>query len=372
MATRRIPRPVKVDPPMARAAFVDPATGVLTSHGLKMLSFLRDRTGGDVDLIDSLLALTGISQISSLTAASNEERTRRMLGDALQQIQAQNVERLRSLFDDFRKTSDAQFGQLIGGLARPPQTRIITFSDNDTWRPSPDLRSIQVFAVGGGGGGGGGNSAGNGGGGGGGANFSWAAIDPRLLPDSVAVTVGAAGAAGAAGGDGGAGGDSSFGDFIAAKGGAGGLTAGAGGAANTLPGGLFMGGAGGAGGTGGAADGAPNDCLGCPGGGGGAFYSVDPEPGGSGAAGGSRTTASTGGGGIGGLAAGGDGGGHPTSGTYIGPGFGGGGGGSTSGASGSGGAGFNGAGGGGGGARAGNARPGGAGGAGRVWVVEIY
>lgn len=364
-------RPVEASPPQKTIAVIDPKTGLFTDYGHRVVTELWKRTGGFTDDIGALLGLVSISQISSLAAASNEERTRRELGDALQQIQAQGVERLRSLVDGLRKTTDTTFAQLLGGLARPPQTRIITFTGNDVWRPSPDLRAIQVFAVGGGGGGAGGAAGSQGGGGGGGANFSWGVIDPRELPDSVTITVGAAGAAGSSGGDGGVGGNSLFGDFIAAKGGLGGLTAGTGGAANTVPGGLFLGGSGGNGG-GGAGVSAPNDCLGCPGGGGGAYYSVSPEAGGDGAAGGSRTLSSDGGGGVGGLAAGGDGGAQPTSETYIGPGFGGGGGGSDSGASGTGGDGYNGGGGGGGGARPGSARPGGAGGAGRVWVVEIY
>jgi hypothetical protein len=365
------PRPVKADPPGTRIAFIDPATGVLTPHGLRVMTNLWRRTGGFNDDLDSVLGTTLLSQLSSLTTASGEEKVRRTLETALQQVQAQGVERLRAMFDDFRKTADAQFSQLIGGLARPPQTRVIAFTSNDIWRPSPDLRTIQVYAVGGGGGGAGGTAGGNGGGGGGGANFSWGTIDPRLLPDSVTITVGAAGAGGASGANGGAGGSSSFGAFIAAAGGNGGASSGNGGAAKTLPGGLFLGGRGGNGG-GGAGNDAPNDCLGCPGGGGGAFYAGTSEPGGSGGAGGSRSTASTGGGGSGGIATGADGGANATSETYIGPGFGGGGGGTTSTVSGSGGAGYNGAGGGGGAARGGGARPGGNGGAGRVWVVEIY
>lgn len=364
-------RPVNASPPQMNEVVIDPKTGKFTQAGHRRITELWKRTGGFTDDVGALLGLISISQVSSLTAATNEEKTRRMIGEALQQVQGQNVERLRSLFEDFRKTSDAQFGQLIGGLARPPQTRVITFTANDTWRPAPDLRAIQVFVVGGGGGGAGGTSSANGGGGGGGANYSWGAIDPRLLPDSVTITVGAAGAAGGSGSSGGAGGSSTFGDFLVAKGGAGGSSAGTGAAANTLPGGLFLGGGGGAGG-GGAGVSAPNDCLGCPGGGGGAYYAGAPDTGGDGAAGGSRSLISTGGGGAGGIATGGDGGTRPTSETYIGPGFGGGGGGTTAAVSGTGGAGFNGAGGGGGAARVGSARPGGAGGAGRVWVVEIY
>lgn len=68
MASRRIPRPVRVDPPSARAAFVDPATGVLTPHGLKAISFLRDRTGGDYDGIWATLglAVTGLTQVNQV------------------------------------------------------------------------------------------------------------------------------------------------------------------------------------------------------------------------------------------------------------------------------------------------------------------
>lgn len=364
-------RPVKASAPQMNEVVIDPKTGRFTPAGHRRITELWKRTGGFDDDVGALLGLLSISQTSSLANAADDEKTRRIIGDALQQVQGQNVERLRSLFDDFRKTSDTQFAQLMGGLARPPQTRVITFTAADVWRPAPDLRAIQVFAVGGGGGGAGGVSSTNGGGGGGGANYSWATIDPRILPESVTITVGAAGAAGAAGASGGAGGNSTFGSFIAAKGGAGGASAGTGGAANTLPGGLFLGGAGGGGG-GGAGVSAPNDCLGCPGGGGGAYYVASPEPGGDGGAGGSRSLATSGGGGTGGIATGGDGGTSATSETYIGPGFGGGGGGTTAAVSGAGGAGFNGAGGGGGAARAGNARAGGAGGAGRVWVMEIY
>jgi hypothetical protein len=68
MARRRIPRPVKVDPPAARAPFVDPSTGVLTPHGLKVVGFLRDRTGGDEDGLWAALGLTvsGLTQLNQV------------------------------------------------------------------------------------------------------------------------------------------------------------------------------------------------------------------------------------------------------------------------------------------------------------------
>ena len=366
------PRPVKADPPGTRIAFIDPATGVLTPHGLRVMTNLWRRTGGFNDDLDSVLGTTLLSQLSSLTTASGEEKVRRTLETALQQVQAQGVERIRAMLDDYKKTTDTNFAQFLGGLARPPQTRVIQFTANDTWRLNPDVRAIHVYGVGGGGGGGGGTASANGGGGGGGANVSFAAIEGSLLPVTVSVTVGAAGTGGGAGSNGTAGGNSAFGDFLAAKGGTAGLASGTAGAANTAVGGLYLGGSGGNGGSSGDGSDAPNTAMGAPGGGGGAYYNGSNAVGGSGAAGSPRTALATGGGGSGGLGTGSDGGVNAISATFIGAGYGGGGGGSSSSASGVGGAGFNGAGGGGGAARSGNARAGGNGGAGKIWVVEFY
>jgi hypothetical protein len=369
MASPLEKRPVKADPPGTRIAFIDPATGVLTPHGLRVMTNLWRRTGGFNDDLDGVLATTLLSQVSSLTAASNEEKVRRTLETALQQIQAQGVERVRALLEDNKKTSDTNYAQLLGGLGRPPQTRVIQFTQNDTWRLNPDTKCLSVFAVGGGGGGGGGATGSSGGGGGGGANYSSAFIEASLLPATVTVTVGAAGTAGSSGGGaGGNGGDSSFGGFVAALGGKGAGAGGTGGAANETYGGMFQGGSG-AGGASGGSDGgvAPNDYPGAPGGGGGGLYAGTPSIGGSGGTGSGRSLFSEGGGGSGGIA-GGAGGSNPVSQTLIGPGFGGGGGGATLSSSGVGGAGFNGAGGGGGGGNA----AGGSGGQGRVWVVEYY
>lgn len=74
MARRRIPRPVKVDPPAARIAFVDPATGYLTPHGLKVVGFLRDRTGGDYDGVWAALGVgvTGLTQINQVNQRTSE------------------------------------------------------------------------------------------------------------------------------------------------------------------------------------------------------------------------------------------------------------------------------------------------------------
>jgi hypothetical protein len=365
-------RPVEASPPQMNEVVIDPATGKFTQAGHRRITELWKRTGGFTDDLGALIGIVGLSQISSLTASSNEEKTRRILSEALQQIQGQNVERLRSLFDDFRKTTDTNFAQLLGGLGRPPPTRVVQFSASDEWRLNPDIRALSVFVVGGGGGGAGGTASSNGGGGGGGANYSLAFIEASLLPSSVTVTVGAAGTAGAAGGNGGAGGNSSFGSFCAAKGGYGGLATGAAGALNDPWGGMFVGGNGGAGSASGDGQDADNDHPGAPGGGGGAFYNGTNATGGAGGTGNSRSLSPTGGGGSGGLGTGTSGGSNPISATFLGPGFGGGGGGSSATVSGTGGDGFNGAGGGGGAARASNARPGGAGGAGRVWVLEYY
>lgn len=365
-------RPVKAEAPILSQPFTDKA-GRLTPYGHKWLTSVFLRTGGFDDEFVGVLASAVLSQASALAGDAKAEAVRRQLGDALQQVSAQQTERLRSLFEEYRRSTDANMAQLIGGLGRPPQTRLVTFSANDTWRPQPDLRTIQIYAVGGGGGGAGGTDSANGGGGGGGASYSVAAIDARLLPASVSVTVGAAGAGGAAATNGGVGGVSGFGGYVVAAGGNGGLATGAGGAAKAAPGGMFFGGVGG---DGGGTDGAsgPNLATGCPGGGGGAYYvpASGPAIGGGGGAGAWRSTAGSGGGGEGGLNTGGDGGAGTISETFIGPGYGGGGGGTTSAVSGAGGAGFNGAGGGGGAARPGGARSGGAGGSGKVWVVEFY
>lgn len=65
---RRISRPVKVDPPLSRAAFIDPKTGFLTPHGFKVISFIRDRLGGDDDSVWTALGLglTGLSQFNQV------------------------------------------------------------------------------------------------------------------------------------------------------------------------------------------------------------------------------------------------------------------------------------------------------------------
>ena len=60
--------PVRVDPPLARAAFIDVKTGFLTPHGLKVLGFLRDRTGGYDDFVAEALGL-------GLTAIAQQGRT---------------------------------------------------------------------------------------------------------------------------------------------------------------------------------------------------------------------------------------------------------------------------------------------------------
>ncbi len=372
-------RPVEASPPQMNVSVIDPQTGKFTIYGHRIITELWKRTGGFTDDIGAMLGLVTLSQTSSLTAASGEERTRRELGDALQQMQAQNTERLRTVFDDYRKTSDAQFSQLLGGLARPPQTRVITFTQNDTWRLNPDVRAIQVILVGAGGAGGGGSptTSGAGGGGGAGGGYSTAYFNAAELPASVSVTVGAGGIGATTTGP--AGGGSSFGSFITALGGDGGNfggpAVGNGGAANTSYGSLYFGGNGG---TGRLVNGdsAPNDQQGAPGGGAGGGYNGG--NGGAGGAGSWRATAVTGGGGAGGATGtNGSPGVLPTGAeVYLGPGFGGGGGGGAStGNGGNGAAGILGGGGGGGGAIGtsgtvpGN---GGNGGDGRVWVLEYY
>ena len=61
-------RPVKVDPPHTQAAFVDVKTGLLTPHGRKIVSFLRDRTGGDDDEVFRALGVgfTSITQVNQV------------------------------------------------------------------------------------------------------------------------------------------------------------------------------------------------------------------------------------------------------------------------------------------------------------------
>lgn len=374
-------RPVTASPPQMNEAVIDPKTGKFTPAGHRRITELWKRTGGFTDDVGALLGLISISQTSSLTASSNEEKTRRMIGEALQQVQGQNVERLRSMFEDFRKTSDTHFGQLLGGLARPPQTRVIQFSANDTWRLNPDVRAIRVVLVAGGGGGGAGSSGGTeaGGGGGAGGGYSTADFNAAELPASVAITVGVGGVGGTDSTSATAGGDSSFGTLIIAsgggQGGVGSVTAGAGGSADQNYGSLFFGGNGGNG-TLVSGVAATNDCQGAPGGGGGGGYNAG--NGGAGGAGSWRTTASSGGGGAGGATGtNGSPGVLPVNGdVYIGPGLGGGGGGGAStGNGGDGAAGVLGGGGGGGGAigTAGTLPGfGGAGGDGRVWVLEYY
>lgn len=380
MTTPLEKRPVKADPPGTRIAFIDPATGVLTPHGLRVMTNLWRRTGGFNDDLDSVLATTLLSQVSSLTASSNEEKVRRTLETALQQIQAQGVERVRALLEDNKKTSDTNYAQLLGGLARPPQTRVIQFTGNDTWRLNPDVRAIQVILVAGGGGGGSGSTApsGPGGGGGAGGGYSTAFFNAATLPSSVSITVGAGGAGGTGGSAGNDGGNSSFGTLIGAIGGTKGsvgVSVGTGGVANTSYGSLFFGGNGANGTTTDGLD-APNVCQGAPGGGGGGGFSSG--NGGDGGAGSWRASASTGGGGLGGATGtNGAAGSLPVSAdVYLGPGLGGGGGGGAStGDGGNGGAGVLGGGGGGGGAIGTSGvieGSGGAGGDGRVWVLEYY
>jgi hypothetical protein len=69
MTRRVIPRPVRVDPPLSRAPFIDPKTGVLTSHGLKVISFLRDRSGGDEDAVWAALGI-GVSGLTRINQVS--------------------------------------------------------------------------------------------------------------------------------------------------------------------------------------------------------------------------------------------------------------------------------------------------------------
>lgn len=375
-------RPVEASPPQRAIPVIDPKTGRFTEYGHKMVTELWKRTGGFTDDVGALLGLVAVSQVSSLTASSNEEKTRRQIGEALQQVQGQNAERLRSLFDDIKKTSDAHFGQLLGGLARPPQTRVIAFDQSDTWRLNPDVRAIRVILVAGGGGGGcgSGTSSGAGGGGGAGGGYSTADFNAAELPASVAVTVGAGGAgqvfdvSGVQDG-----GNSSFGAFAFATGGdgggQGGPVLGNGGASLGTYGSLYYGGNGGDGLLV-SGDSAPNDAPGAPGGGGGGGYNGG--NGGAGGAGSWRATAATGGGGAGGATGtNGSPGVLPSDAeVYLGPGFGGGGGGGAS--TGDGGNGADGilGGGGGGGGAIGTAGTtpgnGGNGGSGRVWVLEYY
>lgn len=360
---------------------IDPKSGKFTLYGHRVVSNLWKRTGGYTDDMAAIIGLVGLVQASALQTGLTEEKTRRILGDGLAQLQAQQTERVRSELDAFKRTTDAHFGQLLGALSQPPLTRVISFSANDTWRPAPGLRAVQVFAVGGGGGGGGGSQLTNraGGGGGSGGGYSLAYFNAEALPDSVSVTVGAAGAAGGGGTSGGAGGSSSFGAFMVAVGGTGGtgggISTGAAGVGITTYGAMFFGGDGG---DGTLVDGnpAPNLARGAPGGGGGGGYNN-----GAGAAGGAgswRATSATGGGGAGGAS-----GTNGASGVlpvnadvYLGPGLGGGGGGgATTGDGGNGAAGVLGGGGGGGGAVGTGGSTGGSGGAGgegRVWVLEFY
>lgn len=371
-------RPVKAEAPILSQPFTD-KTGRLTPYGHKWLTSVFLRTGGFDDEFVGVLASALLSQTSALAGDAKAEAVRRQLGDALQQVSAQQTERLRSLFEDYRKTADAQYGQLLGGLARPPQTRVISFSQNDTWRLNPDVRAIQVILVGGGGAGGGGSptTSGAGGGGGAGGGYSTAYFNAAELAASVAVTVGAGGTGSTVSGT--AGGDSSFGSYITALGGTGGNlggpSVGNGGVANTSYGSLHFGGNGGTGRlTNG--DGAANDQQGAPGGGGGGGYNGG--NGGAGGAGSWRATAVTGGGGAGGATGtNGSPGVLPTGAeVYLGPGFGGGGGGGAStGNGGNGAAGVLGGGGGGGGAIGTSGTvpgTGGNGGTGRVWVLEYY
>lgn len=380
---REVIRPVIASPPLQGQQVVNPTTGNLTPYGHRLMLDIWKRTGGFTDDLSALIGLVGLSQVSSLTASANQETVARELGDALAQVQAQNSERLRGEFNAFRRQANVQFAQLAGALGRPPQTRVIIFDADDTWRLNPDVRAIQVIAVGGGGGGGQGSvlTNGAGGGGGGGGGYSHAFMDARTLPESVAVTVGAGGDGGnssfPAGGDGGA---TSFGSFLYANGGGGG-TAGSGspgtaGAETAVYGNMFQGGPGG---EGQLADGddAINDYQGAPGGGGGGGYNNG--NGGDGAAGSWRAVGASGGGGVGGASgsAGAPGASAGDSDVYLGPGYGGGGGGgAVDTVGGAGGDGIVGAGGGGGGASGSSGGAdggdGGNGGDGRLWIVEFY
>ncbi|MFZ2769785.1 MAG: hypothetical protein WAZ50_01525, partial [Minisyncoccia bacterium] len=232
-------RPVASEPPIQAQAFINPKTGCLTNYGLMQIRALHLRTGGFTDEIAALLGFTSLSQVSALAAAGATERTLRTLGDGLQQVQGQQTERLRAAFEAYKRETDAKMGQLIGGLSRPPQTRIVEFTADDTWRPRPDLRALQVIALGAGGGGGSGfaqtagpGAGGYGGGGGGGGGLSFYFLEPASLPDSVTVTVGLGGAGGASrdsgvsdpydGENGSFGGNTSFGTIVFAAGGSGG------------------------------------------------------------------------------------------------------------------------------------------------------
>jgi hypothetical protein len=128
---------------------------------------------------------------------------------------------------------------LVKGFDGAMLYRIIRYTANDTFVPTPGAKFIEVTVVGGGGGGGGCGAAaasalsiGNSGGGGGAAIATISVED--LNPLGETVTVGAGGAAGAAStsGNGGTGGTSSFGTWLEATGGNGGA---AGASATTAP-----------------------------------------------------------------------------------------------------------------------------------------
>lgn len=138
-------------------------------------------------------------------------------------------------------------------------TKVDRFTANGTWTKPPGCLWVKVYVVGGGGGGGSGGSAPNGVGceggcGGGGGGRSQEMYYGPLLPDTVAITVGAKGVGGASatvtggtvnGFDGTNAGFSAFGDMLRADGGvgggqglgySGGQTTGTGGAGNWCPG----------------------------------------------------------------------------------------------------------------------------------------
>lgn len=112
--------------------------------------------------------------------------------------------------------------------ARPP--KVDRFINTGTWTKPAGARSVWVRIVGGGGAGGGGvggsgTIANAGSGAAGGYAESW--YDTGTLPDTVSVTVGAAGVA-TTGGNGGNGGNTTFGALMTANGGGGGGVGGAG------------------------------------------------------------------------------------------------------------------------------------------------
>lgn len=378
-----ISRPVNVSPLQASFAIVDPKTGRATETFQRYLLRMWERTGGFTDEFFELLTIANLGTIQGLIATGQSEALARVLGDVAAQGKLNQIDKLAAQLESLQRQLNTIQGVATSALSQQPKTRLITFTQDDTYYVGADVRSIDVLMVGGGGGGGGGGeyvggpASTTGGAGGGGGSWSYASFDAANLPATVAVTVGAAGAGGSPSGSATDGGDTDFGGYMMASGGvagANGTSPGGGGAAGGSGGlaGLWRGGDG-VNSTAASGNPALNDWFGAPGGGagGGIPGGGSPTDGGAGGAGKWRTEAASGGGGAGGIAGtNGTPGDVGTRDVILGPGEGGGGGGGGSDTGGAGGDGIIGGGGGGGGAGGLDGGNGGNGGEGRVWVRE--